>query len=185
VKAKFGFDDSQLRPYVYSPQAFAADKTVSTQGFATEDAYILGKALGAEPVVVLLADYGFPDYATTIFTMQKTIDTKRDMVARFVKASIQGFEQCFNRDASKAIAAMEAANPQATPELSRVKLAKMKEYDMINSGDAAKWGVGAMSDERWKTIFDTMAGLGLYKKDLDYKKAYTLEFTNLGRPAAK
>jgi NitT/TauT family transport system substrate-binding protein len=180
VKAKYGFDDSQLRPYVYSPQAFAADKNVSTQGFATEDGYVLGQALGVEPVVVLLADYGFPDYATTIFTMQETIDTKGDMVRRFVEASIKGFDQCMNHDPSKAIAAMQAANPLATPELSHYKLDKMKSYEMVMSGDAAKYGVGAMSDERWKVIFDTMSDLGLYPKTLDYKTAYTLEFTNLG-----
>jgi NitT/TauT family transport system substrate-binding protein len=180
AKAKFGFDDSQLRPYVYNPGAFAADKTMSTQGFATEDGYILGKALGAEPVVMVLADRGFPDYATTVFTMQSTIEKKRDMVAKFVEASIKGFDQCVNHDGSKAVAAMAAGAQEATPEFSNFKLSKMRSYELVSSGDALKLGVGAMTDERWKTIFEMMSEYGLYPKTMDYKSAYTLEFTNKG-----
>jgi NitT/TauT family transport system substrate-binding protein len=33
-----------------------------------------------------------------------------------------------------------------------------------------------MTDARWKQTFDFMAGAGLTRADLDYRKAYTLEF---------
>lgn len=62
-------------------------------------------------------------------------------------------------------------------------IAKMKEYGVVNSGDAQTKGIGAMTEERWKSFFDTMAAEGLFKKDTDYKKAYTLKFINKGTDA--
>jgi NitT/TauT family transport system substrate-binding protein len=180
AKAKFGYDDSQLRPYVYNPAAFVANPELSQQGYITEDAYFLGKALGAKPVSMLLADRGYPDYATTVFGMDSTMKTRHAAVARFVAASARGFAECVSGDPSKAIAAIAAAAPEQTPELSKFKLAQMKRYDMVTGGDAKQLGVGAMTDARWATVFKTMSDLGIYPKDLDYKSAYSLEFTNKG-----
>ncbi len=176
MKVKFGFDDSQLRPYTYNQAAFVADKTRVQQGYVTEDAYFLGKAIGAEPVSLLLADRGYPDYASTIFTMQGTIEKRRDAVAKFVAASSKGFAECATGDPSKAIAAIETIAAAQTADLSQFKIAQMRKYDMIAGGDAAKLGAGAMTHARWTTIFDTMAGLGAYEKTLDYKAAYSLDF---------
>jgi NitT/TauT family transport system substrate-binding protein len=39
-------------------------------------------------------------------------------------------------------------------------------------------GIGTMNDERWKTFYQAMVSAGLYRPDLDYKKAYTLQFVN-------
>jgi NitT/TauT family transport system substrate-binding protein len=184
AKAEFGFDDSQLRPYVYNPAAFVANPALSQQGYVTEDAFFLGKALGAEPVIMLLADRGYPDYATTVFGLADTLAKRREAMAKFVAASARGFAECVNGDPSKAIAAISAAAAEQTPELSKFKLAQMKRYDMVTGGDAQQLGVGAMTDERWATIFKIMSGLGVYPKDLDYKSAYSLEFTNKGQRAA-
>jgi NitT/TauT family transport system substrate-binding protein len=180
AKKKYGFDDSQLRPYVYNPAAFVADKELSTQGYATEDGYLIGKALGAEPVIVLLADYGFPDYSTAIFTMQETIEKRPEMVKKFVEASIKGFTKCVYGDPVEAINAIAGSSDQADRELVLFSLEKMRSYDILTSGDAIEHGIGAMTDERWKEIFETMADIELYPKDMDFKPAYTLQFTNLG-----
>ena len=53
-------------------------------------------------------------------------------------------------------------------------IAKMKRYGLVLGGDGHAFGLGSMTDARWKTFFDTMAAEGLYPKGLDYKKAYDL-----------
>jgi NitT/TauT family transport system substrate-binding protein len=58
--------------------------------------------------------------------------------------------------------------------------AKMKEYGIVDSGDAQRLGIGAMTDARMKDFFDKMVKAGLFKPDLDYRKAYTLQFVNKG-----
>ena len=46
----------------------------------------------------------------------------------------------------------------------------------VVSGDAETKGIGAMTDARWKTFFDTMSSEGLYDKKLPYRNAYDLRF---------
>jgi NitT/TauT family transport system substrate-binding protein len=67
-----------------------------------------------------------------------------------------------------------------TDEQIAYSLAKLKEYGIVDSGDALTHGIGAMSDERMKSFYDQMATAGVLPKGLDYKKAYTLQFVNEG-----
>ena len=55
---------------------------------------------------------------------------------------------------------------------------KIKEYGVVDSGESLKLGIGAMTADRWKAFHDVMSKQGLYAADLDYKKAYTLQFVN-------
>ena len=43
----------------------------------------------------------------------------------------------------------------------------MNERGIVVSGDAIKLGIGAMSDERWKGFYDTMAAAGAFDKGID------------------
>ena len=58
--------------------------------------------------------------------------------------------------------------------------AKLKEYGVVDSGDALKLGIGAMTDARVKEFFDQMVEAGVVKPDTDYRKAYTLRFVDKG-----
>jgi NitT/TauT family transport system substrate-binding protein len=59
-------------------------------------------------------------------------------------------------------------------------IAAMKKYGIVDSGDALKLGIGAMTDARWKAFFDSAVAVGQYPASLDYHKAYTLRFVNKG-----
>ena len=63
-------------------------------------------------------------------------------------------------------------------DLLAYSVAKMKEYGIVDSGDALRLGVGAMTDARMQDFFDKMARAGVVKPDLDYKKSYTLQFVD-------
>jgi NitT/TauT family transport system substrate-binding protein len=57
-------------------------------------------------------------------------------------------------------------------------IAKIKEYGIVDSGEAKTGGIGAMTEARWRGFFDTMANSGVYPKDLDFHKAFTLQFVD-------
>jgi NitT/TauT family transport system substrate-binding protein len=59
-------------------------------------------------------------------------------------------------------------------------VAKMKDYGIVDSGDTLKDGIGAMSEARVASFFDKMSRAGVVKRDVDYRKAYTLQFVNKG-----
>ncbi len=181
LRIKFGYTDDQIRPYTFNMAPFLADKNISQQGFLSSEPYAIMQA-GVTPVVHLLADAGFENYQTTINISRKMVDEKKDVVQRFVTASLEGWAEYM-----KGGPAIEAANAMIrkdNPDMSDDKLAYalkvMNERGIVRSGDALKLGIGAMTDQRWKSFYETMAEAGVFPKGLDWKKAYSLEFVNKG-----
>jgi NitT/TauT family transport system substrate-binding protein len=185
LKAKFGFEDSQIRPYTYNAAVFLSDPKSVQQGYVTEDEFFLGKAMKKPPVIMLLADYGYLNYASALFGMKSYIDHHPDIVQAVVNATAEGYYQCMTGDYSPATKAITTANPDHSAALMDFKVKQMRDRGMVLGGDASKLGAGAMTDARWKEFFETMVKAGVYKPTLDYKAAYTLQFTNKGVGAAK
>ncbi len=69
-------------------------------------------------------------------------------------------------------------NPEMTDEMLAYSVARMKEYGIVDSGDALELGIGAMTDARVASFFDKMVRAGVVKANLDYRKSYTLRFVN-------
>jgi NitT/TauT family transport system substrate-binding protein len=177
LKAKFGFTDDQIRPYNFNIAPFMADKNAVQQGYVTSEPFLIEKA-GAKPVVFLLANEGYTTYASVIETSRKLVQEKPDLVQRFVNASIEGWYSYLYGDPSPANALIKKDNPEETDELLAYAIKNIKEYGVVDSGDSLKLGIGAMNDERWKAFHDVMSKQGVYPADLDFKKAYTLQFVN-------
>jgi NitT/TauT family transport system substrate-binding protein len=108
------------------------------------------------------------------------VDKKPDLVQRFVDASAIGWYHYLYGDNAKANERIKKENPEITDEQISFSIAKLKEYGIVDSGDAVKLGIGAMTDERMKAFFDDMVKAGLVRADTDYKKSYTLKFVNRG-----
>ena len=83
-------------------------------------------------------------------------------------------------DNKAANAMIKHDNPEMTDDLLAYSVNKMKEYGIVDSGEALKLGVGAMTDERVKSFFDKMVRAGVVKSTIDVRKAYTLQFVNKG-----
>jgi NitT/TauT family transport system substrate-binding protein len=178
LKAKFGYTDEQIRPYNFNMAPFLADKKAIQQGYLGSEPFTIQEASGEKPVVMLLADSGYAGYGAIIQTSSKLVAEKPDLVQRFVDASIEGWYSYLYGDPSAANALIKKDNPEQTDALLANGIAMMKQYGIVDSGDAAVSGAGAMTEKRWKDFFDVMAEQGLYAKDLDWKKAYTLQFVN-------
>ncbi|HUC50195.1 MAG TPA: ABC transporter substrate-binding protein [Xanthobacteraceae bacterium] len=178
LKADYGFKESQVKPYTFNPQPFLADKKSAMQGYVTSEPYAIEKAAKFTPKVFLLADQGFSAYSTLIETRRDLIEKKPDLVQRFVDASIVGWYNYIYHDNSAGNALIKKQNPEMTDDLLAYCVAKLKTYGIVDSGDAATLGVGAMTDTRIKAFFDEMVRAGVVKAGLDYKKGYTLQFVD-------
>jgi NitT/TauT family transport system substrate-binding protein len=179
LRTKYGFNDSQKRPYQFDVAPFLADKSVAMQGLLTSEPFTVEKKGGFKPVVLLLADAGFNPYEFTIETTRRLVETKPELVQRFVDASIKGWYS-YLADPAPGNALIKKDNPEMTDELLSYSLARLKEANVIVGGDAASRGIGSMSDTRWKTLFDDMVKAGVYKANTNYQEAYTLQFVNKG-----
>ena len=178
--AEHGFKESQVKPYTFNPAPVLADKKSAQQGYVTSEPYAVEKQGGFKPNIFLLADHGYDTYATTIETTVEMIEKKPDVVQRFVDASIIGWYNYLYGDNKAANAQIKKDNPDMDDAQIAYGIQKMKEFGIIDSGDTLKLGIGAMTDARMKSFYDRMVKAKLNKPDLDYKKAYTLQFVNKG-----
>jgi NitT/TauT family transport system substrate-binding protein len=178
MKRDFGFRDEQVKPYTFNPQPFLADKRSAMQGYVTSEPYAVETQGGFKPKIFLLAAYGFDSYSTLIETRRDLVAKNPILVQRFVDASVIGWYNYLYGDNAAANARIKRDNPEMSDALIAYSIAKMKDYGIVDSGDALKLGIGAMTDARMKSFFDRMARAGVVNAGIDYRKAYTLQFVN-------
>jgi NitT/TauT family transport system substrate-binding protein len=180
LKADYGFSERKVKPYTFNPQPFLADKHSAMQGYVTSEPFAIERQGGFTPKVFLLADYGFNSYSTLIETRRELVEKKPDLVQRFVDASAIGWYHYIYGDSRPGNDLIKKQNSEMTDALLSYSIAKMKQYGIVDSGDAEKLGIGAMTAARMQSFFDKMVRAGVVKAGLDYKRAYTTRFVNKG-----
>ena len=180
LAAKYGFTEDMKRPYNFNAGPFLADQTSAQQGYLSSEPLTIQKEGGFEPVVFLLADYGYDPYSTTIETRQELVDSDPDLVQRFVDASIKGWYSYLEDDPTPGNELIKEANPEMTDEQIAYGIEKMKEYGIVVSGEAETAGIGTMTEARWQSFFNTLVDAEVMSPDVDYTQAFTLAFVNKG-----
>jgi len=175
MKTTFDLRDEQTKPYTFNIQPFILDKNVAQQGYLTSEPYSIQKA-GGKANVFLLSDLGYPAYSTTITCLDKTITSRKQAVASFVKASIEGWKSyLINPTAGNTLIKKE--NPDMTDDQLNYSIAKLKEKGIITSGDASKLGIGVITDQRAKASFDMMVNYKIIDPaKVKASDTYTTEF---------
>ena len=175
MKAKYGYAEEQTRPYTFNLQPFFADKNSTQQAYMSSEPFSAQQA-GSKVKFFLFATEGYPPYGTTIVSMQRIVKEKPDLVARFVRASLEGWKSYIYGDPSPANALIKKDNPNMKDEQIAYAIAKLREHALLSGGDAAKFGMGIMTDERWKATHEFMVKSGLLKPEVDVRQAYTTQF---------
>ena len=178
LKADYGFNEAQVKPYTFNPQPFLTDRKSAMQGYVTSEPFAIEKQTRVAPKVFLLADQGFNAYSTLIETRRDLVEKKPDLVQRFIDASAIGWYNYIYGDNKAGNAMIKKFNPEMTDELLAYSVAKMKEYGIVDSGDTVSMGIGAMTDQRMADFFQKMVRAGVVKPTVDYRKSYTLQFVN-------
>jgi NitT/TauT family transport system substrate-binding protein len=178
LRRRFGFSDEQIRPYTFNIQPFLADRNAIQQGFLSSEPYAAQQA-GARPKVFLIADAGYGNYQTTIDITTRLMNEKRDAIQRFVSATMEGWTQYMR---GQDVAAANALIKRDNPEMDDAKIAYavrvMNEQGIVLSGDAERLGIGAMTHERWQAFYESTRDVGLNPPNMDFRRAYTLDFVN-------
>ena len=177
LKLRYGFSDTQIRSYTFQMAPFLVNKSAIQQGYVTSEPFAIQKA-GVKPNVILIADQGWPSYSTMLTLSKKMVREKRDVVQRFVDASIDGWVTYLYGDPSAGNKLIKQQNPEMTDAQITYTIAKMKEYGIVDSGDTKKLGIGAMTEARLKQFFDIMVEAGAYPADMKHMDAFDLSFVN-------
>lgn len=174
VKKKYGLTDAHMRPYTFNMQPFFADRNIVQQAFPSSEPY-QAQQRGLKTNFFLLSAHGYPPYTQALTTTRKMVDEKPDVVQRFVRASIEGWKS-YLANPAPANELIKKDNPNMTDGQLAFGLAKLKEMGVVTGGDAARLGIGIMTDERWERTAKFMVEWGLLKPDTDWKRAYTTKF---------
>jgi NitT/TauT family transport system substrate-binding protein len=174
LRAKYGFTDDQIRPYTFNLQPFFADKNIAQQAYPSSEPY-QAQEQNEKVKFFLLADGGYPPYGSTIVTTEKMVAEKPDVVARFVKASLEGWRD-YVKDPAPANALIKADNPKMTDGQIAFAIEKLKENKAIVGGDAAKLGIGIVTVERYKKIYDFLVAGGLLDPKTEWQKGLDVRF---------
>ncbi len=178
LAAKYGYSDSQIRPYTFNLAPFLASKDLVQQGYLGSEPYLIQKEAGFAPQVLLLADGGYRGYANIITTSAKLVAQNPKLVQRFIDASIEGWYSYLYGDPASANRLIREANADMPQDMLDYGRKVMKEHGIVDSGDAETLGIGAMTDARWQAFYASMADVGVYKPGIDLSKAYTTQFVN-------
>jgi NitT/TauT family transport system substrate-binding protein len=174
LKAKYKYTEDQTRPYTFNLQPFFADPGVVQQAYPTSEPFqALQKGVPAK--FFLFAHDGYPPYGTTMVATRAFVDKKPDVVARFVKASLEGWRS-YIRDPAPANVLIKADNPNMSDAQIAFALEQIKALKVVDGGDAATLGIGIITAERWKATYDFAVATGLVKPSVDWKAGFTDRF---------
>ena len=181
LKVSHGFRDEALKPYNYNLGPFLANRKAIQQGYSVAEPIYVEAQGQFKPVVHLLADHGFSTYSTLIEARTETVKNKPDLVQRFVDASAIGWVNYLHGNRQAAAAMMLKDNPEMSQAEMEASVALMKGQGIVDSGEAATRGIGAMSSARIADFYAQMVKAGLYKAgEVDLAQVATLQFVNKG-----
>ena len=176
LKAKYGFTDDQVRKYTFNLAPFLADERAVQQGYLTSEPFTIEQEAGFTPKVFLLADEGYPSYAAMVLAPNAFARDNARALRSFIAASIEGWRDYINGDGKAADALIRKANPDMTQEVLDQARAKLKANGLVDGGDAALYGLGAMVEERWRDFFEVTSQAGVYPTNLDWRQAFTTQY---------
>lgn len=176
LKANYGFTDNQIREYAPDLAPFLAGERTVLQGHLTREPYAIEKVAGFTPRVFLLADEGYPSYAGMVLAPNAFARDNARALRSFIAASAEGWRDYIQGDGKAADALIRRANPDMTQDVLDQARAKLKANGIVDGGDAALYGLGAMTAERWQAFFEVTSEAGAYPPGLDWRQAFTTQY---------
>jgi NitT/TauT family transport system substrate-binding protein len=137
--------------------------------------YLINEALTAKEKghdinIIWPSDSGIELYADTLFTTEKMIKEKPELVKSFVAASIKGWQIAVaNPEKAAHITTKQGKNLTYQHELGMME-------DSIGLLKPDDKPIGHMEAERWQTLHDFLLEGQFIKKKMDISEAYTAQF---------
>ncbi|GAA3400336.1 ABC transporter substrate-binding protein [Paenibacillus hodogayensis] len=151
---------------------FMNDKDAVIQGYLTSDIFTFKKQ-NVEVDHLLVSDSGYSPYYTIIFTTEAYLKEHPEVVKAYLKASAKGWNY-FKDNVGEANKALAANMQDANMEELNYSGNALKEF--IFGGDAAKYGYGYMSKERWVQLHEQLRKSGVLKKDVDVNQVFKTDY---------
>ena len=131
---------------------------------------ITAREKGFDVSIVWPSAYGLNFYADTIFTTEKMIKERPDVVRRFVAATLKGWNYAAGNPEEAAKITVKTGDKLTYPH----ELAMMKESIALLKPDAQP--IGSMVAADWQALHNLLLQGGFIKTPVELDKAYTSKF---------
>jgi ABC-type nitrate/sulfonate/bicarbonate transport system substrate-binding protein len=171
--ASQGIDISEVEEIIQKPPLdplINGEIDVRT-GFVTNQPVVLGQ-MGYDVEIILPSDYGIDLYSNVIFTTEDIIASQPDLVEKFLRATIQGYDAAID-DPKHAAELSVSYNPDLALEN---EMASMN-FSLPLIRPAGRL-TGMMEQSAWDMTHQVMLDQGMLDAAIDYNAAFTLDFLN-------
>ena len=173
ITSKYQLKSIREIPATHSIANFLADPGYVQQIFVTSEPYFVTKA-GGDYRTMLISNAGYDPYRV-FFTRRDYALEHPDVIARFVRATIKGWQE-YLRAPGPANDLILKLNPAQNPDQMQFTLKALKDGDFITGPDHSGAQIGQMSRDRWRQTNTQLTQLGVIRKPIDPATAYTLKF---------
>jgi NitT/TauT family transport system substrate-binding protein len=173
VTSRYSLHNVKQIPSTLSIANFIADPNYVQQIFVTSEPFF-AKQAGVSVRTLPISSSGYDPYRVQ-FTSRDFIARHPDLVAKFVRASIKGW-QAYLRDPAATNAYLLQLNPALNPAQEAYTAQTLREGGFVAGDDASGQQIGHMTPERWRAGYEQLKGLGILHERLDPSLAYTLDY---------
>lgn len=170
MQQKVALKNVKLVSYSGSNAKFLADKSYAQQAYSISEP-ILVKRKGADPETLMLSDLGFNPYTSCLFTSEKMIEDKPELVRKFVRATRKGWED-YLKNPEKANAVMEKLNKEHDLQALNEGAAAARQLSLPDEATV----VGSMTANRWKELVGQLKSIDMLKPGFEIDRSFTTEF---------
>src|SRR3954451_18137296 len=118
----------------------------------------------------LFADVGLPIYSTALITNAELIKEKPDLVRRFTRAFVKGWEYALEHE-KETLEVFLKANPTVDPKYSALKLPEV--LKLAQSEDTKGHGVGYSTKEKWDAMQKSLIEIEIMPAPVDTSRVFT------------
>jgi NitT/TauT family transport system substrate-binding protein len=168
---RLGIDISRVNITPYDPEytAFSKGEIDVTPAFST-GGLIRMRQKGLKLNLIWPSDYGLQFYSDTLVTTDGLIAQHPDLVIRFLRATLKGWQDAVE-DYSKAVDVTLKYAQLSNPVMQTAMMEAM--LPLVHTGEDF---IGWMKPEIWQEMANQMSNLGLLAAPIDVNQAYTLRF---------
>jgi NitT/TauT family transport system substrate-binding protein len=173
IVKKYGLKNVREIPATYSVASFLADPNYIQQCFVTSEPYFARQA-GADVRTLLISATGYQPYRV-IFTSKSFLADHPDVVAKFVKASMQGWAN-YLKNPTMVDHDLAKLNPAMSPEQMQFSIDTLKRDRFIAGDGTADSHLGHFTAARWNRTYQQLLDLKVIAHPFDPSTAYSLRF---------
>lgn len=168
---KLGINTSSLTeiPVKYDMTPLFSGQVDVWPGYAINEP-IVAEEKGHQVNLIWPSDYGIQMYADSLFTTEKMIAERPDVVRRFVRATLKGWQYAIDHPDDAVADTLKYGEKLTKDHETRMMRASIP---LVRPDDKP---VGAMDLVRWREMHALLREHGFLKRDIDVQKVFTTQF---------